>query len=71
MMQRDEQQALAVAIGLLLLVGGVLVGDATVGPWPTFAAGVALVLVHYLGPAVARELTVRRFARQIRRHHNL
>lgn len=69
-MQRDEQQAFAVAIGLLLLVGGVLLGDATVGPWATLAAGVALVLVHYLGPAVARELAVRRFARRIRRHHD-
>ncbi|QSY48114.1 MULTISPECIES: hypothetical protein [Streptomyces] len=67
-MQRDEQQSLAVAIGLLLLVGGVLVGDALVGPWPTLTVGIALVLIHYLGPAVARELIIRRFARQIRRH---
>ncbi|MFI9238503.1 hypothetical protein [Streptomyces sp. NPDC053079] len=67
-MQRDEQQALAAAIGLLLLVGGVLVGDALVGPWPTFAAGVTLVLTHYLGPSVVREITVKRFARQLRRH---
>lgn len=66
-MQRDQDQDLAVAIGLLLLVGGVLVGDALVGPWLTLAAGVALVLTHYLGPAVVRELAVRRFARKLRR----
>lgn len=69
-MQRDEDQALAIAIGALLLIGGALVGDALVGPWPTLTAGVSLVLIHYLGPVVARELTVRRFARQIRRHHD-
>ncbi|MFI9307361.1 hypothetical protein [Streptomyces triculaminicus] len=66
-MQRDEQQALAIRLGLLLLVGGVLLGDALIGPWPTFAAAVSLVLLHYLGPALAREVTVRRFARQLRR----
>ncbi|MFI9311119.1 hypothetical protein [Streptomyces triculaminicus] len=67
-MQRNEQQALAITLGLLLLVGGVLLGDALIGPWPTFTAAVSLVLLHYLGPTLAREVTVRRFARQLRRH---
>ncbi|MEU2856711.1 hypothetical protein [Streptomyces syringium] len=67
-MRRDEQQALAITIGLLLLVGGVLLGDALVGPWLTFAAAVSLVLLYYLGPTLVRELTIRRFARKLRRH---
>ncbi|MEV4743660.1 hypothetical protein [Streptomyces sp. NPDC049555] len=53
--------------GLLLLVGSVLIGDALVGPWPTLAAGVGLILLHYLGPFIAREVVVWRFGRQMRR----
>ncbi|MEU1824806.1 MULTISPECIES: hypothetical protein [Streptomyces] len=68
-MERDERQELAVTIGLLLLVGGVLLGDALFGPWPTLAVGVTFVLVHYLGPHAGGEVAVRRFARRLRRYH--
>ncbi len=68
-MRRDEQQALAVTVGLLLLVGAVLMARELLGLWVTFtlAAGVILGAGYGL-PWLVREVTVRRFSRQLRRH---
>ncbi|MFG2183400.1 hypothetical protein ACGFLS_32415 [Streptomyces abikoensis] len=64
---RDETQALAVTLALLLLIGGVLVGDATVGPWWTLAGAAGPVVTGYLAPGIGREIAVRRFRRRVRR----
>lgn len=64
---RDETQALAVTLGLLLLIGGVLVADATVGPWWAFGGAAGPVVTGYLAPGLAREIEVRRFRRRLRR----
>jgi hypothetical protein len=66
--RRTEDQGLAITISLLLLIGGTLLGQRLIGTWPTFAIGVGLVVGGYVLPAVVREIAVRRFARQLRRH---
>lgn len=63
----DERQALAVTLGLMLLVGGVLLLRETAGVWAAFGVGVGLVLAGYAALAVAREIAVRRWARRLRR----
>jgi hypothetical protein len=64
---RDGDQGLAITVGLLLVVGGVLIGVGLVGVWRTFTVAVVLIVGGYLSPAVARWVTVRRFARSLRR----
>ncbi|MFB7225661.1 MULTISPECIES: hypothetical protein [Terrabacteria group] len=65
--ERDEAHAFAVTVGLLLLIGGVLLMRQLWGVWAAFALAAAPVLACYLGPPIAREVAVRRFARQLRR----
>ncbi|NEE37981.1 hypothetical protein G3M53_72860 [Streptomyces sp. SID7982] len=63
----DEHQALAVALGLLLLVGGVILVCCWAGPFTAFAVGAGPVIAVYAGPRVARILAVRRAVRRLRR----
>lgn len=62
-----EDQALAVTVGLLLLVGGVLIGRELIGVWGTFGVAVVLIVGGYLAPRIVRWLTVRQFGRRLRR----
>jgi uncharacterized membrane protein YfcA len=63
----DEHQALAVTLGLLLLIGGVLLVSCWAGPFTAFAAGAGPILAAYLGPRLARRLAVHRAVRRLRR----
>lgn len=65
---RDEEQALAVTVGLLLLIGGVLIARELLGLWLAFTVAVVPVVGGYAAPIVARWLTLRRFARAVRRY---
>ncbi|MEU9523696.1 hypothetical protein [Streptomyces sp. NPDC048224] len=67
-MTPEEDQALAVTVGLLLLIGGTLLVQQLVGTWPTLAVGVVLVTGGYAARPLAHEVAVRRFARQLRRY---
>ncbi|MEU3902045.1 hypothetical protein [Streptomyces sp. NPDC045251] len=64
----DEHQALAVTLGLLLLIGGVLLVSCWAGPFTAFAAGAVPIVAVYAGPRVARLLAVRRAVRRLRRN---
>ncbi|MFB1041527.1 hypothetical protein [Streptomyces chrestomyceticus] len=64
---RNERQALAVTLGLLLLVGCTLLLRELTGVWAAFAVSCGLTLAGYAAPGLARELTVRRYARRLRR----
>ncbi|MFI9720770.1 hypothetical protein ACIHFE_14100 [Streptomyces sp. NPDC052396] len=63
----DEEQRLALTIAGLLLVGGVLLGQALIGTWVTFALSAGTIVGYYLTPWICEEVTVRRFTRQLRR----
>ncbi|MEH6374511.1 hypothetical protein V7793_09260 [Streptomyces sp. KLMMK] len=60
-------QRLAMTIGGLLLVGGVLISQALIGTWVTFSIGAATAVGAHLTPWAFRELTIRRFVRRLRR----
>ncbi|MFE3585071.1 hypothetical protein [Streptomyces vinaceus] len=68
---RDESHALAVTVGLLLLIGGVLIAREALGLWPAFTLAVAPVVGVYAAPrarqAAARRLVVRQAVRITRR----
>ncbi|MYX75087.1 hypothetical protein [Streptomyces sp. SID3915] len=68
---RGQDEAAAVAVAVVLLVGVVLISREAVGLWPTVAVAYGLVLAAYAGPMVARraavEAEVRRYRREIRR----
>lgn len=64
---RDEHQALAVTLGLLLLIGGVLLVNAWAGPFVAFAAGAGPVVAAYTGPRIIRSLAARRAVRRLLR----
>ncbi|MEF3115867.1 hypothetical protein [Streptomyces chrestomyceticus] len=55
---RNERQALAVTLGLLLLVGCALLLRELTGVWAAFAVSCGLTLAGYAAPGLARELTV-------------
>ncbi|WP_199930635.1 hypothetical protein [Streptomyces sp. CB02923] len=59
---RNERQALAVTLGLLLLVGCTLLLRELAGVWLAFAVSCGVILGGYATPGLARELTVRRYA---------
>ncbi|GAA0462489.1 hypothetical protein GCM10009544_26200 [Streptomyces stramineus] len=62
-----EEQKLAITIGGLLLVGGVLISQALLGTWPTFSVAATVFVGAYVAPRLLQELTIRRFGRQLRR----
>ncbi len=70
-----ERQALAVTLGLLLLIGGVLLVDAWAGCWVALTAFCAPVVAGYaLRPsgtarALLRAVTLRRAVRRALRDH--
>ncbi|ORT53323.1 hypothetical protein BKD26_38700 [Streptomyces sp. CB03238] len=65
---RDEEQALAVTVGLLLLIGGVLMARELLGVWVAFGLGSGAVVGGYCLPWVIRWVTIRRAVRQLRRY---
>ena len=62
-----EDQALAVTLGLLLLIGGVLLIDLWFGPYVAFAAGAGPVVTAFALPRLWRRLAVRRAVRRFLR----
>ncbi|MFF2527267.1 hypothetical protein [Streptomyces liangshanensis] len=67
MQWRDEEQALAVTLALLLLIGGVLVLRELLGVWGAFASAAGVVLAGYYTPWLVRWAIVRRAVRELRR----
>lgn len=65
---RDPDQALAVTLAALLLVGMTLLVRELAGLWPAVALGMGPVLALYCGPAVARRMVAAAEVRRFRRH---
>ncbi|MES9512191.1 hypothetical protein ABWJ92_38490 [Streptomyces sp. NPDC000609] len=61
----DDGQALAVALGLLLLIGSVLLLDAWLGVWWAFGIAAGSVLSAYYVPGVTRWIAVRWAVREV------
>ncbi|MFF5596667.1 MULTISPECIES: hypothetical protein [Streptomyces] len=64
----DEDQALAAALAVLLLVGITLIARELAGLWAAVAVGMGPVLAVYCGPPVARRIAVAVEIRRFRRH---
>lgn len=68
----DQEQALAVTLAALLLVGITLIARELAGLWPAVAVGMGPVLAVYCGPPAARRIAVaveiRRFRRRLATH---
>lgn len=68
----DQDQVLAVALAVLLLVGVTLIAREVLGLWPAVVVGMGPVIAAYCGPPVARriaaEVEVRRFRRRLATH---
>lgn len=62
----DETQRLAITLGLLLLIGGVLIGSQLIGVWLTFGISTSIIVGVYAGTQVKYEIKVRRFIRRMR-----
>ncbi|MEU8960074.1 hypothetical protein AB0C93_37940 [Streptomyces sp. NPDC048518] len=62
-----EDQALAVTLALLLLIGGVLLVSLWFGVWWAFAAGAVPVVTAYAAPRLVRLVAARRAARRLLR----
>jgi hypothetical protein len=65
--EHDHDQALAVTLALLLLIGGVLLISCWTGPLTAFAVAAGPVVVAYAAPQVARRLAARRAVRRLLR----
>ncbi|MFF8281071.1 hypothetical protein ACF05T_34330 [Streptomyces lateritius] len=69
---REQEQALAVTLAALLLIGGTLLVRETAGLWPAAALGLGGVMAAYCGPPIVRRVAVavavRRFGRQVAAH---
>lgn len=65
--QDDGGQALAVTLGLLLLIGGTLLLRELAGLWPAFAVATGAVVGAYYLPGITRRLIERRAVRRLRR----
>jgi hypothetical protein len=72
MRRQDQDQALAVTLAALLLVGGTLLVRETAGLWPAVALGMGGIVAAYCGPLVVRRVAVavavRRFGRRVAAH---
>lgn len=64
----DQDQALAAALAVLLLVGITLIARELAGLWPAVAVGMGPVLAAYCGPPAARRIAIWREVRRFRRH---
>ncbi|MGW0172063.1 hypothetical protein ACWDWT_43975 [Streptomyces sp. NPDC003343] len=67
-MSHGEDQALAVTLAALLLVGGTLVARELVGVWVAAGLGMGPVLAAYWGPPLARRIAIAREVRRFGRH---
>lgn len=65
---RDQDQALAGALGALLLVGMTLIVRELVGLWSATALGMGAVLAAYWGPAAVRRISLAVELHRFRRH---
>lgn len=63
----DDRQALAVTLGLLLLIGGVLLLREVAGVWWAFTITAGAVVGAYYLPDITRRLITRRAVRRLRR----
>ncbi|MFJ4577619.1 hypothetical protein ACIP4W_41025 [Streptomyces sp. NPDC088846] len=61
----DEDDALAVTVGLLLLIGGVLLLQGWLGTWPAFGIAAGTVVGGYYVPGITRWVTVRWAVREV------
>lgn len=64
----DQEQALAVALAVLLLVGITLIARELAGLWPAVVVGMGPVLAVYCGPLAARRIALAVEIRRFRRH---
>jgi hypothetical protein len=68
----DQDQVLAAALTVLLLVGVTLIAREVLGLWPAVVVGMGPVLAVYCGPPAARriaaEVEVWRFRRRLAAH---
>lgn len=64
----DQDQALAAALAVLLLVGITLIARELAGLWPAVAVGMGPVLAVYCGPPIARRIALAAEVRRFRRH---
>ncbi|EST17868.1 hypothetical protein [Streptomyces niveus] len=67
-MRQDDDQALAVTLALLLLIGAVLIAREVLGLWLAFGLPAAAVVAAYWCPTLVWRLAVRRLVRQVRRY---
>ncbi|MBK3636729.1 hypothetical protein JHN52_28265 [Streptomyces sp. MBT97] len=65
--EHDHDQALAVTLALLLLIGGVLLLSCWTGPLTAFAVAAGPVVAAYATPRLTRRLAARRAVRRLLR----
>ncbi|MEV5205677.1 hypothetical protein [Streptomyces sp. NPDC053720] len=61
----DDGQALAVTIGLLLLIGSVLLIQGWLGTWWAFGLAAGAVVGGYYAPGITRRIAVRWAVREL------
>lgn len=68
----DQDQVLAAALAVLLLVGVTLIAREALGLWPAVVVGMGPVIAAYCGPPVVRRIAVAvevwRFRRRLATH---